>query len=342
MFFGRTLTRVVVVTALAGGGLTLLAGPERIGALFHQTRDAVNDQIDKAITDPVALRAQLRDLESTYPKRIAACRSDLAEVRGQMTQLKREQAVSERVVDMAARDLETLQSVIAQAEQAKSAVQTVSFDPDAPEKRIEIVVDDQRMSIEQAYAKSIDINNTRQAYMSRGADIERDMGYLTKQEERLAGLLNKLETERGEFQAQLWQLDRQVDSIARNDRMIEILSKRQAAIEEQSRYKAASLDHLQSKVADIRAKQEAELAALSAGEGRSDYEHKAKLELDARNASESLKNASKASQRIRKAEVIEIRPTGPTSAPAPKAKPTVDSSKESEKSANNTKPETVG
>lgn len=305
---GRTVTRVVVITALAGGGLTLLAGPERVGALFHQTRDAVNSQIDKAITDPVALRAQLRDLEATYPKRIAQVRSDLGEVRSQMAQLKREESVSQRVVEMTSRDLDTLQGMLAQAEETRTNLQQVSFD-DAPERRVELVFGDQRLTIEKAYARTVEINNTRSAYASRLGDIERDMGYLTTQEERLAGLLTKLETERGEFQAQLWQLDRQVDSIARNERMIDVLSKRQASIDEQSRYKAASLDHIQAKVADIRARQEAELASLAAGAQQTDYEQKAKLDIDSKAAQEHKHGpATKASLKVRKSEVIEIRP----------------------------------
>jgi len=314
---GRTVTRVVVLTALAGGGLTLIAGPERVGALFNQTRDAVNNQIDKSITDPVALRAQLRDLEATYPKRIAQVRSDLAEVRAQMAQLQREQAVSQRVVEMTSRDLDTLQGMLAQAEQARAGIQQVAYDGETPDRRVELVFGEQRLSIEKAYARTVEINNTRTAYASRLTDIERDTGYLVTQEERLSGLLAKLETERSEFQAQLWQLDRQVDSIARNDRMIEVLSKRQASIDEQSRYKAASLDQLQAKVADIRARQEAELASLAAGTQQTDYEQKAKLDIDGQNAKRPAPSATKASIKLRKSEVIEIRPGGTSASPTP-------------------------
>ena len=78
----------------------------------------------------------------------------------------------------------------------------------------------------------------------------------------------------------------------RNARALAPRPKRQAAIDEQSRYKAASLDHLQTKVADIRAKQEAELAALSAGEGRADYEQKAKMDIDAKSAADSQGRAA--------------------------------------------------
>jgi predicted RNase H-like nuclease (RuvC/YqgF family) len=304
----RTVVRAGVIGGLALGGLAVIAGPARIGALFHEARGSLNEQIDGLITDPVALRAQLRDLEAQYPQRIAQVRSDLAEVRGQVSQLKREMSVSERVVEMTARDLDTLQTMLAQAEQARASVTNVSLEGSVS-KRVELVFDDHRLSVEQAYARTAEVNNTRNAYTARLADIQRDLGYLGNQEQRLTALLSKLENEQSQFQVQLWQLDRQVDSIARNDRMIDILGKRQAAIDEASRYKAASLDHLQSKVADIRSKQESQLAALAGAQQRSDYESKAKLELDSKAAAASLKDSARGTKAsLRKAEVIEIRP----------------------------------
>lgn len=301
----RTIVRVGVIGALATGGLAMIAGPERVGALFSQARNSLNDKIDKAITDPVALRAQLRELEASYPRRIEQAENDLREVRGQMSQLNRESNVSQMVVDMTARDLENLQTLITQAESARGTIVNASLgETDA--RRVEIVFNEQRLSIDGAYTRTAEISNTRTAHMARSADIQRDLGYLTKQESRLNSLVSKLKGEQADFQVQLWQLDRQVDSIARNDRMIDILAKRQQSIEEQSRYKAASLDHIQNKVADIRAKQEAELAALAAGQERTDYEHKAKMALDAANAKASLQEAAKAKSKG-KDEVIEIR-----------------------------------
>lgn len=316
----RTIVRVGVIGALATGGLAMIAGPERVGALFHQAKNCVNDKIDKAITDPVALRAQLRELEASYPRRIEQAENDLREVRGQMAQLNRESNVSEMVVEMAAKDLEGLQTLITQAESARGSIANVSYGDNEP-RRVEILFNDQRLSVDAAYTKTAEITNTRTAHMARAGDIQRDLGYLTKQESRLGSLVSKLKGEQAEFQVQLWQLDRQVDSIARNDRMIEVLAKRQESIEEQSRYKAASLDHLQNKVADIRAKQEAELAALAAGQERTDYEHKAKMALDSANARTSLQEAARA-KAARKDQVIEIRALpGTGHSPAPLAAP---------------------
>ena len=57
-------------------------------------------------------------------------------------------------------------------------------------------------------------------YLSRAADLETDLGYLHDQEAQLSDLLDRLETEHAEFQAKLFQLDAQIDTIARNDRLI--------------------------------------------------------------------------------------------------------------------------
>jgi predicted RNase H-like nuclease (RuvC/YqgF family) len=321
----RTLVRVGVIGVLAVGGLAVIAGPERIGALFSEAKGSMNASLDKLISDPVALRAQLRDLEAQYPQRIAAVRSDLAEVRGQVQQLKRERSVAERVVDLTAKDVETLQTMLARAEEARGAagITNVSYG-EGVQQRVELVFSDQRLSVEQAYAKTAEINNTRNAYAARIADVDRDMGYLASQEQRLTALLTKLENEQSQFQVQLWQLDRQVDSIARNDRMIDILSKRQEAIDEASRYKVASLDHLQTRIADLRAKQESKLAGLTTAAERTDYESRAKIELDAKTAATSLQEAARATKTsARKAEVIEIRPHGAETVgpPAPTTPP---------------------
>jgi len=310
----RTVFRVGVISVLGAGGLALLVGHQPVMALFSQAKGSVTSQIDQLVTDPVALRIQLRDLESQYPKRIAQVRSDLGELRTQLAQLQREGNVTQRVIDLAASDLGTLQQLVSQAEDARATIIPASFSDEAPApRRIEIVFEDQRLSVEQAYARTAEVNNTRTAYTQRLGDIQRDLGYLTNQESRLAGLLTKLENERSQFQVQLWQLDRQVDSIARNDRMIEVLQRRQEAIDEQSRYKAASLDHLQSKIADIRGKQEAELAGLAGAEQRTNYESRAKLDLDAKAAHAALKEAAtrKPDAKSTKSEVIEIRPLAP-------------------------------
>ena len=90
MSFSKAIVRYTIITGLVGGAACLVAGPDRLSALAAQTRGKINAEIDKHIEDPIALRSQLRSLEGQYPERIASVRGDLAELREQATQLKRE------------------------------------------------------------------------------------------------------------------------------------------------------------------------------------------------------------------------------------------------------------
>jgi predicted RNase H-like nuclease (RuvC/YqgF family) len=285
----RLLVRSTLLLALAGGAAVAVAGPERVSAIFSQTRSKINSSIDKHIEDPVALRAQLRDLEGQYPARIAEIRADLIELESQMSQLNRELAVSERVVALADADLAEVQGLLAKAEEAR--VQNVGH-------VIRVRVDNQSMDLDTAYSKANTISQSRSAYAARAADIERDLGYLDQQRERLSTILGQLETERAEFQTQLFTLDRQVDAIARNERMIELMSKRQETLDKASRYEAASLDQLTSKMADIRARQESELQTLASRGTPTTYEQQAKYQLDIESARPGLVRPS----------TVEVRP----------------------------------
>lgn len=269
--FTKTAFRIGVIGALAAGAAVVIAEPARIHALFFQAKTSVNKVIDGQIQDPIALRAQLRDLESQYPKRIADVRGDLAELREQGRQLDRELAVSRRVVDLAAADLDVLEDVLAKAEGVRT---------DHPGHIIKVRFDDESLDLEAAYAKANRVSDLHGVYTTRIDELERDMGYLAQQEEQLVTLLDQLETEQAEFQTQLWQLDRQVDAIARNDRMIEMMAKRQQTIDEQSRYQAASLDQVHARFADIRARQEAQLESLTRSGTTASYEDRAKWDLD--------------------------------------------------------------
>ena len=122
--------------------------------------------------------------------------------------------------------------------------------------------------------------NTALAYSQRAQDATRDLGYLQQQEERMIALLSQLEGEHAQFRVQLMQLDRQVDSVARNERLISLMEKRQETISELSRYDAGSLDQVQGKLNQIRAKQEAELELLANAEYRSSYENRARFEIN--------------------------------------------------------------
>jgi chromosome segregation ATPase len=321
----RNLVRIAVITGAVGalgiGAATLVAGPDRVGAFFTQTRSQINATIDSQITDPVALRAQLRDLQAQYPARIGQVRSDLAQLREQRAQLERDMAVSNRVVDLADQDSDKLTSALDHAQSA-----TVTNVALGVEHEIVIVFRNERINLEAATTKLNQVNATRNAYASRAADIQRDLGYLTQQEGQLATLLNKLETEQTAFQTQLFDLDRQIDAIARNDRMIDVMASRQRTLDEQSRYRAASLDQINSKLADIRAKQEAQLASLANVSDHFSYEDAAKSQIDREGASAAPRKVQRATPRIAPT-VIEINPDSlPALPPAPKDTPGKDGS----------------
>lgn len=310
--FTRNLVRIAVITAAVGtvgiGAATLVAGPDRVGAFFTQARSKINTTIDKQITDPVALRAQLRDLQAQYPRRIGEVRSDLAQLREQRAQLERDLAVSSRVIELADQDSEKLTAALDHAESA--SIQNVALGVD---HQIVIVFRNERLDTTTANTKLNQVNATRNAYAARVADIERDLGYLSRQETQLASLLAKLETEQTAFQTQLFDLDRQIDAIARNDRMIDVMASRQRTLDEQSRYRAASLDQINSKLADIRAKQEAQLASMAGMAEHFSYEDAAKSQLD-REAGTGPRRALPAPVKARPA-VIEINPENLPAAP---------------------------
>jgi len=271
----KTLIRVGVITAVSAGAAVLIAGPHRTAALVSQAREHIMSHIDESIEDPVALRAQLRELEREYPGKIGQVRGDLAELREQMRQLDRDRAISERVVALADRDLGALRPLLDEAQ--ATSVQKASYG--GVRTVASVRFDNRTYTLEQAHSKANQISQTRIAYANRAADASHDLVYLQQQEERLSELLDQLETERAQFQSQLWQLDRQVDAIARNEKLIDMLEKRKRTIEECSRYEVASLDQMVSKLAEVRARQQAELDVLTGQGSAVDYEEIAKMQL---------------------------------------------------------------
>lgn len=265
----KTLVRVGLITAVVGGTVVVLAGPHRMRALVDKARSGIHARIDASIDDPIALRAQLKDLEAQYPKRITEVRHDLDEVQGQVAQLERELQVSQRVVALAENDLGELQTLLARADEHRE-INGGSI--------VRVRFEDQVLSPKQAYSRASSITQVRDAYTNRAGDIEKDLGYLQQQEQRLADLLVQLEAEQTEFQAQLWQLDRQVDAISRNERLIAIMEKREARIAEHSRYEGVSLDRIRGSLDTIRAGQEGRLDRLAGSLATRSYEDRARFE----------------------------------------------------------------
>lgn len=275
----KTVTRVAVIGGLATGTAVLVAGPQRVSALFSQARTSITSTIDDVIDDPIALRQQLRELESAYPERIGDVRSELVEVRNQMSELEREKGIAQKVVNLAGLDLKPLQASIEQA----SAVRN-----DNPSAVITIRHEERSMPLEDAYATATKINNTIRVYSQRAEQASRNLTFLQDQESRLSELLTKLETERAELQSQLWLLNGEIEMIARNEKLIDMNERRQNAIEKYERYDAVSLEQVTRRISKIRSEQQARLEALSASDGQTDYEERARTMLESESAARTL------------------------------------------------------
>ncbi len=272
-FTARTL---VLGTVLVGGvGLVMaaVAGPERTQALAVKLQQNVVETIDRRIDDPTALRAQLRELEKEYPKRLNALRGDLAELREQMRQLEVERAVAMRVVELAEADLGRLEHDVTIRLAGSGGFERGSarghFDAESA-------------SLRQARTRLEQVKQTRFVYGERAADAQRDLGYLSQQAERLEEAIVQLETERTQFRAQLWQIERQVDAIARNERLIAMMKDRQRNLDQVGRFEAQSLDHLTGRLSQVRSRQEAELEVLGNEQRRVNYEDQARFEMQVR------------------------------------------------------------
>ena len=72
------------------------------------------------------------------------------------------------------------------------------------------------------------------------------------------------------------QLDRQIDAIERNDRLIEMTEQLQATVNSYDKYsKAVNLKQIQSRLTELRRKQEAQLDVLAKRGLYKDYENRA-------------------------------------------------------------------
>ena len=277
----RTSLRFGLITLAVGGvvavGAAMIAGPQRTHMVVEQVQASILETIDDNIEDPRILRTQLKALEAEYPERISSLRGDLAELRSQIGQLERERAVSSRVVELSQADLEQLSPLVGQLDGAQltsNQTQLVSS----------LRFKGRLLTSDQARSKVMRIQQTQEAYRGRALDAAHDLVYLRQQEERMEDLLVQLETEQTQFQSQLWQLNRQVDAIARNERLIEMLSDRQEMLDNYSQIEVKSLDGMTSRLGEVRSRQEAELEFLSQGQDNTNYEGLARLQVD----SESL------------------------------------------------------
>ena len=263
-------------TAVVGGlGLGALAvgssvlGTERTDALISQVQQGIHERLDAAVDDPTALRSQLRRLEQAYPERIATLSADVAEVDQEIERARRETAIAERVVELADRDLNALNEQLAGLGGIEG-IRTAS----------NMQIAQAGYDTQQLVTRQNQIQQTRLVYSSRASEAGREIAVLSDQRDRLDQALQQLQTEQAQFQAQLVSIERQVDAIARNERLIEMMEKRQHTLDELNRYQAAKLDDVVGHLNAITSRQEAELDVLTNQTSQVSYEDMARMELE--------------------------------------------------------------
>lgn len=267
----RCIVRYGVIGGLALGGVTLLVGPERVASGLAQVRVKAQNVVDSAMDDPIALRRQLEQLADEYPDRIAEVRGEIAEVDHQLAEFERDVEIAERVVAMTTDDLSELKTLVARAE---AEAQSTS-------RKVAIRYEGVRFNIDEAYNEGRRINNVRGNYEDRLAHDQFQLDFLTEQKARLTEILDKLENEYGTYQSQLWQLDRQIDAVQRNERLIELTERQQATLDSYERFGSVdNLKQLEAKLAEIRAFQTAQLETLEKRGVQFDYEERARYDLE--------------------------------------------------------------
>jgi septal ring factor EnvC (AmiA/AmiB activator) len=270
-FVGKAL-KVGVMSALllglAGAGAFALMGKHRTKAVVHELQDNLLESIDAHLDNPELMRTQLRDLEREYPERIAQVQSDLAEIKHEIRELDQEIQVSDRVVALAEQDLGRFETQVSSQIPREAGAQLAAVRLDGAE-----------YTPDEAHSQLERIRATRAAYVHRAADARHDLGYLTKQAGRLEELLARLQGEQTEFRVQVQGLNRQIDAIARNERLIGLLEKRNKTIEECSQYETVSLDQITSRLDQVKGKQEAALDLLASEERATDYEELARSQI---------------------------------------------------------------
>jgi phage shock protein A len=271
MAITRCILRWGLISGLALGGATLLVGPERVKAGFAHLQYQAQNLVDEMVDDPIALRRQLEELAEQYPDRIGEVRGELAEVNHQVGQFDRDVEIAGRVVAMTTTDLRQLKTLVAQAEAKQNATaHPVSF-------HFEGV----RFDLEEAYTEAGRINHVRKTYQDRLAHDQQQLDFLSQQGTRLHEILEDLESEYSKYQAQLWQLDRQIDAIERNERLIELMKEQKQTLANYNKFeKVGSLNQIESKLAELRRIQEAQLETLSKSGSRNSYEKIAEAQLD--------------------------------------------------------------
>lgn len=263
----KTIVRWTIVAGLAVGGITLIIGPDRVAAAFGSLQNQANAFVDEYIDveEAQSLRSRLHTLAEAYPDRIAEIRGEVARVETQLDQFAHDADVARRVVAMTGSDLEQLAIKVQSAEHG--GLHSVS-----------LVSGDAGVNLDVAYREGRRIKGIRETYQERLVSDQRQVDMLETQRTRLMTLLEQIEREFADYQAQVWQLDRQIDAIQRNDRLIALTKSQQATLRAfESPGNAEGLRSIETRLAELQAVQEGTLQALSERGRQNEYEHRATM-----------------------------------------------------------------
>ncbi|MDP7008353.1 MAG: hypothetical protein QGI78_02170 [Phycisphaerales bacterium] len=264
----RFIVRWGLIGSLAVGGITLLVGPKRVVACFDQLREEAASIVDVIVDDPVALRSQLDQLAREYPARIAEITSEVAKIDQQLEQFQKDESIATNVIQLTSHDLDTLRELVKTAE----TEETVSGTPTS------FWFEGVRYDLESAYTKAHRIRTVRANYEDRLAADRRQIELMHEQRERLASILEKIKHEHEQYRSQLWQLDREIDAIERNDHIIAMVERQQQTLSSFDSFGTGNnLDQVRSKLAEIRTVQESTILALTETGGGSSYESRARI-----------------------------------------------------------------
>ena len=277
-FVLRTGVIVGVLGAVALGGMTLVKGRAQTAMMLEQAQSHVRthfEQMQLDTDDPRVLRSQLMQLGEEYPERIGQVRADLEELQREMRETEKARMLSERVAELTGDAVSELEPIVAQA----GAVELTSNNAFANSAMIQF--EGRVYTIDSARNRLVALRNSRDSHTNAAVDAQKSGEYLSQQYDRLMDIYLRLERERGEFETQLSLLDRQVDAIARNERLIDLMEKRQATFDRYSEYQPVSLEQITQRLNDKLASQEAELSWLADTKVQVDYEDLAREQLQA-------------------------------------------------------------
>ena len=264
----RFIMRWGLIGGLALGGVTLLVGPTRVVACFDQLRQEAATIVDGIVDDPVVLRRQLDELAREYPKRIAEITGEVTKIKQQLEQFERDESIALNVVKLTSHDLESLRNLVDVAE--KEEVLSGSH--------VSFWFEGVRFDLESAYTKARRIRTIRANYEERLAADRRQMELMHEQRDRLDSILGKIQHEHEQYRTQLWQLDREIDAIERNENIIAMVERQQQTLSSFDSFGSGNnLEQVKSRLAEIRTVQESTILALTNTGGGSDYETRARF-----------------------------------------------------------------